>query len=810
MKSILTTLTVYLFFLGISLAQSGFIKGNLINSEGPVIYANIALYSSQDSSLIKVATSDEDGLFRIPSVLPGKYYLKASYVGLQELVFTGINLTAEQELDLGPLEMLAVAQELETAVVKAQRAMVEVKPDRTVFNVEGTVNSIGDDGIELLRKAPGVLIDNNNNISVLGRSGVRIFINGKRLPLEGEELSNYLQNLSAEQIDRIDIITNPGARYEAEGNAGIIDIRLKKSDDAGANGSLSSTISQGRYLTKRINATGNYKNKRLNAYGSLGWSDNERFNQMIFDSYQNGVFIAEKNRVFNEGTNYLTRFGADFNLSDNHSVGIIVSQNFFDRNSSSNSKNEIASIDTPNQVDSLLIASSLGDNQNISGTYNINYRYNKGKSILNIDLDYGQFNIDNTNDQPNLYYDAEGKTLLSTANTYFETGTNIDIATFKLDYENSLFGGTIGLGTKISQVVTDNTFLFFDVPEEERIRNDLRSNIFEYDEKVYAAYINYQRKLSDKWNMSAGLRSETTDAVGELMPFLSELAEDPVKQDYTNLFPNIGLTYSVSRSNTLSLNYGRRINRPEYDVLNPFEGQLSELSFRKGNPFLIPEIVNNIEIGYTLKYRYNFKLAYSQTTDQITRLISPDDKDPRAGFITWENLAKQTVYSANISAPVSIGEVWNAFFNLNASYIDNQADYGDGAIVDVQAFSYNIYQQHSFNLPKGFVAEISGWYNGPGIWGGVFEYDPTWSLNLGLQKRFFQDKLNVKLSGNDLFYETGWSGYSEFNGLRSEGRGNWDSRRATLSLSYNFGNKKLKVKSRKSGLEEESSRVSNQ
>jgi len=241
--------------------------------------------------------------------------------------------------------------------------------------------------------------------------------------------------------------------------------------------------------------------------------------------------------------------------------------------------------------------------------------------------------------------------------------------------------------------------------------------------------------------------------------------------------------------------------------LNPFTVQLSELSFQKGNEKLNPEIVNNIELGYTLNFRYNFKLSYSKTTDQITRLIAPDDEDPRAGFITWANLAEQTIYGLNISAPFGVKEWWNVYINFSSGYLDNQADYGDGAIVDVQAFTYSTFQQHTFTLPGGFTAEVSGWFSGPGVWGGVFEYESSYSLNLGLQKKFFNDLMNVKLSANDITYQSGWSGFSDFDGLLGTGNGNWDSRRVNLSMSYSFGNSKVKSRKRSTGIEDESKRV---
>jgi hypothetical protein len=319
--------------------------------------------------------------------------------------------------------------------------------------------------------------------------------------------------------------------------------------------------------------------------------------------------------------------------------------------------------------------------------------------------------------------------------------------------------------------------------------------------------VNYARPLGKKWQFSAGLRAELTDAMGNLKAFLPELEEPPVLFNYLSWFPSAGLTWELSEQHSLAFNGGRRINRPDYNVLNPFNNQMSQLSYEKGNPFLRPEIVNNLELGYTLAHRYNLKLAYSKTTDQITRLIAPDEVDPRAGFITWDNLASQTILSVNVSAPVQIAKWWNAYFNGSASHINNQADYGDGGIVDVQAFSYTLFQQHTFDLPWALKGEISGYYSGPGVWGGVFLFESNWGLNLGLQRKFLRDRLNVRLAADDIFYETGWDGYSDFNGLYSAGGGRWDSRRVSLSLGYRFGNDNVKSRRRSTGLEAEAGRV---
>lgn len=807
LKSVLSFL--FIFTIACTFAQTSGITGSLQDSDGqPVLYANIALRNAADSVLVKVEVSDETGAFAFRNIAAGSYFMTASYVGLGDLQQETFTLAAGETKNLQILTFPPAGVELETALVTADRVMVEVKADRTVFNVDGTINSTGSDAVELLRKAPGVTVDNNENINVLGRAGVLVYVDGKRLPLSGADLNSYLRNLPAEQIDKIDIITNPGAKYEAEGNAGIIDIRLKKDKSLGANGSVRGTFSQGRLPQGNLNLTGNYRNSKVNVFGTAGYGAAQRFNEMEFISRQNGLYLDEINNSQSDSENWNFRLGSDFFLNDKNTVGFLINGG---RSSSENAGYNEIDISPLNTriTDSILIADTDGFMNNDRMSYNLNYRYDdrKGNQSLNVDLDYGRFLNDNRRYLPNQYFNAGKTEMLSQVINDIRTDSEIDIYTGTLDYETNLWGGKAGIGSKYSRVISDNTFLFFDEINGDLVQNNESGNIFNYDEAVYAAYLSYNRKINDKWSMSAGLRSETTDATGILEVFEEELNEDPVELNYTSLFPNVGFTFQPNRTNTFNLNVGRRINRPDYNVLNPFNNRLSELSYEKGNPRLRPEIVNNVELGYTLNYMYNFKLAYSKTTDQITRLIAPDAQDPRAGFITWENLAEQTVISGNISAPLQPAEKWSLYVNLSASYLDNQADYGDGGIVDVQAFTYNIYAQNTIDLPWKLKGEISGWYNGPGVWGGVFEYESSWSLNFGLQRKFLKDKMNVRLTVNDVFYETGWDGISEFNGLVSEGSGRWDSRRAALSISYDFGNENVKSRKRKTGIEDAAKRT---
>jgi len=728
-----------------AIGQSGTISGTLYDATNqPVIYANVLLNSTADDKMMKVETTDLDGKFKISGVADGNYYLMASYVGMQDVKQENLIIEGGNSIDLGEITFSASSVELETAVITAKRALIEVKPDRTVFNVEGTINSAGEDGLSLMRKAPGVLVDNNNNISVLSRSGVLVYLDGKRLPLSGDDLANYLQGIPAEQIDKIDIITNPGARYEAEGNAGIIDIRLKKDKSHGANGTISGSLGMGELPKANGSIAGNYRNSKINAFGTLGAMNNENFNDLNFKNFQNGLIIDETNRIENTTRNINYRLGTDYYVADGHILGFLVTGRNGDDIARGDNNSNISNMSSPTQIDSVLRADNITDRKVSQYTANTNYRYQKNNNTLNIDLDFGRFNNDGATEQPNRYFSSEGVPLSSVITSY-TTPRTIDIYTGKIDYETEALGGKVGVGTKYGVVASDNTFLFNDVIDNVPIQNNRRSNQFDYNETVTAGYVNYNRSLNDKIAISTGLRVENTDSKGVLTAFLPELQEPPVDTNYTNIFPTVGISYQYAPMHAFSANYGRRINRPDYNVLNPFKEQLSILSFSEGNPFLRPEIVNNVELGYTYQYRYNFKIAYSRTTDQITRLIGPDDEDPRAGFINFDNLATQEVWSANLSLPFQFTPKWNAFFNLSSGYTDNQAEYPNGAVVDVQAWTYNIYSQQTYSLPGGFTGEVSGYFNGPGVWGGVFKYDESWSLNIGLQKKFLDKTITISL-----------------------------------------------------------------
>ncbi len=787
------------------------LSGNVRDANGDALpFANVALYLSLDSSLIKVETTDNSGAFSLVNLPEGEYDLVISFVGTPDLRQARMVLSGNR--DLGIMSMARPGVDLTGATVTAQRALVEVKPDRTIFNVQGTINAAGNDGLELLRKAPGVTIDHTDNISVLSRSGVLLYVDGRRVPLQGADLSSYLRNLTAEQIERIDIITSPGARYEAQGNAGIIDIRLKRAEDEGANGSLTAAGSQGRYARYAVNAGGNYRNARFNVFGNLSYGYNETFNRSDFVSRQRGFILVDDLYSVPVQRTPGVRTGVDLYLSDRHTLGVLFSGQYQDGRRVVNNSTEIYDQETfmstaLNSPDSILRAQVFDDGDQNQNTFNLNYNFAIGTGHnLNVDLDYGKYEHVNTIDQPNRYFAPDGQ-LLRVVDNSFETPIDIAIQTARLDYEFPLGSGAASAGIKYSEVETTNAFLFYEGLSGDRTLIETRSNRFIYDEKVVAGYLSYAGQLSEAVSFSTGLRVEATDASGNLLAVGTGGDEPQVNFDYVSFFPNAGLSYATPGGNTLNLRYGRRINRPDYSSLNPFRVQLNELSYRRGNPYLQPEKVNNVELGYVLKGRYNFKLSYSLTDDQVAQLFRPDDSITLAGFETYENLARQTVINFTVSAPVQITDWWRSYVNASAGYISNEANYGDDGTVDIDLFNYRFVNQNTFTLPGDFVGEITGQYIGPGVGGGIFVYEGFGMLNLGLQRSFFAGLLNAKLTASDIFYTSIINGESDFNGLFAQGRVAGDSRRVGLSLSYNFGNQKVKSRRRDTGLDEAARRV---
>ena len=804
MQKITALLLLSLSYIYVN-AQTGSISGTIYELENlPALYANVILQSPTDSSMIKGGIADENGIFSLQSIPYGQYQIMVSYIGFENYYSPVFELNTKN-YELPQIALKEMSNELATLTVTAQRPILEMKPDKMVFNVEGPINNSGSNGLELLRKSPGVMVDNNNNVNLLGKSGVKIFIDGKESPLSGDDLAAFLQTLQSDQINAIEIITNPSAKYDAEGNAGIINIKLKKNKNLGANANLSLSYAKGIAANVYSSINGNYRSEKVNVFGNYGYNWENGINYLHMYQEQAGQYFDAHSDMSDKSDNHSYKFGADYFISDKSTIGFLTNGYSSDWIFNSTSRTPISKIGN-SSIERILIANSEGLGTRKNNNYNVNYRFDNGKErTLNIDLDYGSFKNDNEQSQPNFYYDGTETNIL-TERTYFTNSpTDINIYTAKLDYEQPALKGKLGMGVKSAFVTTDNTFDFYNVLENIKELDEGLSSKFVYKENVNAAYVNYSTKIK-KLGINSGLRAEQTMWTGDLTTYMAD--NDSINTaSYIDFFPSIAFSYQLNEKNGFNLSYSRRINRPSYQDLNPFQDKLDERTSEKGNPFLSPEYTNNFQLQHSFSYQLTTTLNYSRTNNVITRLVDIDSNNPEGNFITWENLASQDHYSISLASPITITKWWSSYTNLNLYHMHNKADYGNGKTIDLKATTFNMYTQHTFQLPYDASLEVSSWYVSPSIWGGNFEMDSMFDISMGIQKKILQDKGKIKFSVSDIFKTNDWSGTSQLGELYTDASGGWDSRKVNLTFSYMFGNNNVKSRNRSTGLESENSRI---
>lgn len=779
------------------------IKGEVLTETATAVpYAAVTLNLQGDSTLVKAVITNDFGFFEITNVPKGEYLLNISSMGFapyrKALSFT------ENTMDLGQIILFEATENLEEVTVTAQKPLVQVMADKTVFNVENTINATGTSAFELLRKAPGVIVNNAGGIIVEGKTGVQIFVDGKLSVLQGEDLTNYLESLQATDIEAVEIITQPSSKYDAAGNAGIINIRLKKDKSLGTNGSITVGATVGDFVRYNSSTNFNVRGKKGNLYGTYSNRFGKSTGFLNLLRTQSGTFFgARTESVFDRNTNNI-KLGYDLYATPKSTVGAIFNGNFNNAFTENDSRTPIRAVNST-ITDSVLVTDSRNVNTSYNLNANVNYRYadTLGTS-LNIDMDYGKYNSDRSARQPNIYLNGDETQVLRQNSTRQNTPIDISIVTFKSDYEQRALKGMLGLGVKLSYVNTDNTFDFFNRINGMDVFNNGQSNQFDYTEQINAAYINYNRKWT-KWNLQLGLRVENTISDGNLLS-MQENEDARVERNYTDFFPSGGLTYQMNRKNQFALTYSKRIQRPNYQSLNPFEYVIDELSFRKGNPFLQPQYTDNLKFSHTFNYRLTTSLSYTYVSDFFAQVTVADTGG--RNFITQRNVADNEVINLGISYPKKIKEWWNLYFSLNAyisSYKANSPEF-----LAVKQETLSLYAQNTFSLPKGYTMEISGWYNSPSVWGGTYQTRALGSLNLAFQKRFLNDKLNARLAFNDVLYTIPWSGTTQFGDLFIDGSGGSDSRQVAFSLTYDFGRSEIKkARKRKTGLEDENKRIEN-
>lgn len=799
----LNVFLIAIFLFSTSLIAQHNINGKIVDESGnPVEAVVVSLFSADKSTFIKAAVSESDGTFILKNIPLGIFALESQSLGFKNFELNGLEVSADVLLENLVLE--TEAESLGEVTIVAEKPMVQVLADKTVFNIENTINAVGDSGFELLRKAPGVIIDNNDNLIVEGKTGVLIYIDDKPSVLRGEDLINYLKTIQATDIESIEIITQPSSKYDAEGNAGIVNIKFKRDKSLGTNGSLTSGLTYGDFARYNTSVSFNNRNKKTSLYGSFSNRFGTSFGFInLFRTQANTIFDAQTESVYDTNNNNI-RLGFDFYATEKSTFGAIVTGNFSKNDSESNSRTPIIPIEdgTPEEV---LIASSLTDSKSSNLYANINYKFKAGDNTsFNVDVDYGRYDRDRENLQPNTYFNGDESEMISETINFMVTPIAIDLFTTKADFEQNFLKGKLGLGVKYSKIVTDNEFDFFDRVNGQDVINEERTNDFNYDEQINAAYFNYNRKFKDV-NIQFGLRVENTRSDG-ILTALQEAQNDRVIRNYTDWFPSGGITYQMNQKNSLALTYSKRVQRPNYQSLNPFEYKIDELSFSKGNPFLQPQYTDNLKLSHTYNYRLTTSVSYSFIRDYFARITEAVGDDQN--FLTTRNVANQKIYNLGISYPTRFNDWWSIYFSVNAYRSIYEATNPD--FIPISQNTLSLYAQNTFKLPKGFRAEVSGWYSSPSVWGGTYRTKSLGSLNLAVQKRFFDDKLTARLAFNDVLFTSPWEGNTQYGALTIFGSGGGDSQQVRFNLTYNFGRDEIKkARDRQTGLEDEKNRIEN-
>ncbi|MEP6727772.1 MAG: TonB-dependent receptor, partial [Bacteroidota bacterium] len=670
------------------------------------------------------------------------------------------------------------SKDLTGVTIVARRPLIEQHIDRTVINVEAAASNAGATALEVLEKSPGITVDKDGSISLKGKQGVQVYIDGKPSYLGGAELVNLLKNMNANQLDQIEIMTNPPAKYDAAGNSGIINIKTKKNKAKGFNGSVTAGYSQGVYARTNESLNLNYRNGKYNAFLNYSFNKNNSYQQLdIHRTYKENdgktvkAMFDQTAFMPNSNTNNNLKFGMDFFVSKKTTVGFVASgfmnPEKFRNYNTSYLKN------AGSQVDSIVKSTANMKDTWKNGALNLNLRHqfdSTGRE-LTADIDYSTYASHNRQNFTNVsYYPDMSKKYQS--DLYSELPVGINIYSAKVDYTHPLKKeAKLEAGLKSSYVNTDNEANYFNVIGGSNQVDYDKTNRFQYKENVNAAYINYNRQFK-KIGVQAGLRFENTNYKGHQFGNAQKPGSDSsFSKTYNNLFPTIFVSYAANKNNQFGLSVGRRIDRPAYQDLNPFLFFLDNYTYQAGNPFLQPQYTNNIELSHTFKGFLTTTVNYSNTKNFFTETFEQKDF---ASIVRQGNIGERQNAGLSVSAQVKMFKWWSAnlYGNYNYNFFKGVL-YGEALNVSASNVLFNVNNQFSFG--KGWSAELSGFYRTKGIEGQI-EIMPLGQASAGISKQVFKGKGSVRVNIRDIFYTSGAKGDINFQQTQAHFENTRDSR----------------------------------
>jgi hypothetical protein len=636
-------------------------------------------------------------------------------------------------------------------------------------------------------------------------------VDGRPSYLSGPDLASMLRSMSASQLEQIEIMTNPPAKYDAAGNSGIINIKTKKNKQFGYSGSITTGYTQAHYA--RFNESGNfnYRNGKFNVFTSLNYNRNHRDEKLkisrnFIDPTTNQISskFDQESKMENQNHFMSGKFGVDYNASKKTTLGLVVSGYV---NPSIWQSTTNTSIFNPAGIVTSK-AKSFSENErhwnNFSGNFNFRTQLDSLGQELSSDLDYVQYRSTNMQPLVSSYYDPNGN-LKSTPDTLMGTlPQNITIYSGKVDYTKPLKkGAKFEAGIKTSYVETDNNASYDTLRNGNSIHDYNRSNHFIYQENVNAAYVNYSRPLGKKWSGQFGLRVENTISKGNQLTTAVKFT-----RNYTQLFPTVYLQYTANAKNQFVINYGRRINRPNYGDLNPFINFLDRYTFQQGNPDLKPQFSHNIELTHTYNGFLTTTINYSKTTDIIQQILQQNTATNET-FMKKANIANRDQIGLTMSAQKEIKKWWTGNVYVNAAY-NHFNGIVNNSPISLGLIGFTFQTQQQFKFGKGWGAEISGAFRSKAL-EGVLYIRSIKQVNVGFSKQVLKNKGTVKLNVRDIFQGSVFRGVTKYGDVDAQFTSINDSRAASISFSWRFNKGKLKAgaKERKSSAADEQQRVGN-
>lgn len=794
-----------LFSFSTRVFNGGTIKGTLLDDKkNPVPFSTIVLNNAKDSSLYKGEITNEKGEFVFENVKEGDFYIQIRVIGFKTIDSKKFTVSAESStVDLGIFVSEQNSTELGAVTVQGDRPFIERQADKLVVNIENSIVQTGSSIMEVMEKLPGVLVNQDDQISLKGKQGVIILIDGKQTGLSGSDLASMLKGLPSNNIQKIEIISNPSSKYDAAGNAGIINIVMKRNRQQGFNGNLTVGYGQGRYGKFNSSLSLNYKNKWYTIFLNYSYSNRRVFNNLTLDrmfpsGHDSSVTIQTNNYMKNLFRTHNPRLGADFYLSKKTTLSILgtgVINKFHPIGSSHTDR-----VDQDHHPINHSVFTNNSNDQWYNYALNAELRTQFdtiGRELV-ISADYANY----WNITKQLFSTTEySNENLITKQTFLngDQGGVLNLFAGKLDYTHPLKADMkLEAGWKSSYVTSDNNVQFFNNINNELLFDTARSSHFQYSEIINAAYINLNKSIK-KVTMQFGLRGEQTIANGKQV-----LNGETFHKQYPRIFPTVFIDYKMNDKHTLNLNVGTRIGRPGYNQMNPFKRLIDATTLSEGNPYLNPEYTYNFEFTYSYKNMFFINPAYSRSHNSITDVLLQDAATQKT-VQTTVNIDQYNYYSLNLIFTKRLTPWWTtntsflSYYNVYTGVINNNA-------INNSSPSFSGTTNNSFSIREGLSMECGFQYNYKAIYG-ITEINSQYNFSFGMQKLLLKKQLTLTVNVTDLFWKYYPSGVTIFNNVNEKWTSKRDTRVVNVSLSYKFGKGKMGKMRRNTGADEEKQRI---